>query len=177
MIPASEPQPTLFGPDEQPDPERPKPPRPAETRERSAGVLVFREVPDPDKGGEATRRLYLLLDYGRHWDYPKGHLEAGEDDRTAALRELKEETNLDQVEIVDGFSHEISYRFHSARNRRVHKTVVFFAAKLVGEPNVTLSHEHVGYAWVAREAALEQLKFENARAVLRAASAFLDAPI
>ena len=137
------------------------------TRERSAGVLVFRR----DAGG---RRLFLLLDYGRHWDYPKGHLEAGEDDEAAALRELREETGLVGADLVAGFSHTVRYHFYSSRKKHVEKDVIFFAAE-VDSAAVTLSHEHRGYAWLDREAAMGQLTFDNARNVLRAADDFLAA--
>ncbi len=142
--------------------------KPKAVRERSAGVLVFR---DTDAGRE-----FLLLDYGRHWDYPKGHLEAGEDDRTAALRELREETGLSKgVDLIDGFGKEILYHFQSSRKGLVRKEVIFFVGRadrdVVGE--VSLSEEHVGYIWLSREAALEKLTFDNARAVLAAADNFL----
>lgn len=141
--------------------------RPAR-RERSAGVVVFRDVADH---AGSPRRLFLLLDYGRHWDYPKGHVEPDEDDRAAALRELHEETGI-SAQLVPEFSHNISYHFHSGRKGLVHKQVVFFAARAPSE-EVRLSEEHVGYAWLDRDAALQQLTFENARTVLFAASDFL----
>jgi len=46
-------------------------------REISAGVILFRNQQE---------REYLLLDYGSHWDFPKGHIEAGEDPRYIARR-------------------------------------------------------------------------------------------
>ena len=152
----------------------PPPPRGPVTRERSAGVLVFRR----DANG---RRLFLLLDYGRHWDYPKGHLEAGEDDETAALRELREETGLCGVSLVDGFSHTVTYHFYSSRKKHVEKDVIFFAAEVAGGGGggtgaaVTLSHEHRAYAWLDRESAMGQVTFDNARDVLRSADDFLAA--
>ena len=136
------------------------------TRERSAGVLVYRVA--------EGRRLYLLLDYGRHWDYPKGHLEAGEDDQTAARRELCEETGISAVTLAAGFAHEIAYDFYSSRKKHVHKTVVFFTGEAAGD-GVTLSHEHRAYAWLDRDAAEGQLTFDNAKNVLRAADDFLKA--
>ena len=140
-------------------------------RERSAGVLVFH-----DDGGETgAKRLFLLLDYGRHWDYPKGHLEADEDDRSAALRELREETGI-EAELIPGFSHEIGYTFRSSSKGLVHKNVIFFLARALST-DVHLSDEHVAYDWLDRDAALRRLTFENARQVLSAAAEFLDAKL
>ncbi|HEX8341071.1 MAG TPA: NUDIX domain-containing protein [Tepidisphaeraceae bacterium] len=133
--------------------------------ERSAGIVVFRDPP-------GAERLFLLLDYGRHWDYAKGHVEAGEDDRAAAVRELAEETGITQADFVDGFSREITYVFKNRHGGFIRKVVMFFAAR-TEEETVELSHEHVGYAWLPGEAALKQLSFANAKDVLRAAIEFL----
>ena len=40
---------------------------------------------------------YLLLRAYRNWDFPKGLVEAGEEPIDAALREVKEETTLDNL--------------------------------------------------------------------------------
>jgi 8-oxo-dGTP pyrophosphatase MutT (NUDIX family) len=143
-----------------------KPGKGRAVRERSAGILVYRDTP--------AGREYLLLDYGRHWDYPKGHLEDDEDDDTAARRELREETGISRITLLPDFKHEITYLFRSSRKGVVHKTVAFFCGRLdPDEETVTLSHEHVGYAWELYDAAMQRLTFENARGVLRAAEAVL----
>jgi bis(5'-nucleosidyl)-tetraphosphatase len=129
--------------------------------ERSAGIIVFRN----DPSGE---RRFLLLDYGRYWDYPKGHVEAGEDERAAALRELAEETGLTNVELMDDFRHEITYFFRPPGRGLVRKTVVFFMAEVESD-QVTLSHEHVGYEWLKGDDALARVKYPTAKEVMQAA--------
>ena len=133
--------------------------------ERSAGVILFRD--------EAAGRRFLLLDYGRYWDYPKGHVEQGEDDRTAALRELAEETGIADAKLVEGFEHEIAYFFRHPARGLVRKTVVFFLAYTTTEA-VKLSHEHVGHAWASGEEAMGKLGFKSAKVVLAAAIEFLE---
>ena len=64
-------------------------------REFSAGFILFRQT--------SNGPLYLLLDYGKHWDYAKGHLEEGESAWQAAVRELREETGIRQVDRVTRF--------------------------------------------------------------------------
>src|SRR6266850_1072577 len=129
-------------------------------QERSAGVIVFRK-------GEGGEKLYLLLDYGKYWDFPKGHIEAGEDERATALRELSEETGIRDVELMDDFRHEIVYFFRPPGRWLVRKTVVFFIGEVESE-EVTISHEHVGYEWLKGEDALARVKYPTAKQVMRA---------
>jgi len=146
-------------------------PKPAATTERSAGVIVYRLA----KTGATRERQYLLLDYGRYWDFPKGHVEAGEDDLAAAVRELHEESGVapDQARIVDGFAKEITY-FFRARGRLVRKHVIFFAAETqVTDRQITNSQEHVGFGFFAYDQAMAKLKYPTAKQVLEAAHAFL----
>jgi 8-oxo-dGTP pyrophosphatase MutT (NUDIX family) len=136
--------------------------------ERSAGVIVYRQRLNQP-------REYLLLDYGRYWDFPKGHVEAGEDDLTAAVRELKEEAGIaaDQVELADNFVKEITYFFRS-KGALIRKSVAFFAAQTqVDDSAVAISHEHVGFAFLPYEQALARLKYPTAKEVLETAEQFL----
>ena len=138
--------------------------------ERSAGVIAFRQA-DPAREPE-----FLLLDYGRYWDYPKGHVEKGEDDLAAALRELAEETGIDQVELHDSFRHEMTYFFRDKRKGLIKKTVVFFLGQTKAKPKeLKLSHEHVAAEFVPYAAALKRVTYPTAKAALKAAKAFLDA--
>ena len=136
--------------------------------ERSAGVLVYRILP------RKKEPEFLLLDYGRFWDYPKGHVEKGEDDMTAALRELKEETGIDDVELHDGFRHEITYFFRDKRRGLIRKTVVFFLGEVKPKTEVKLSHEHVGSEFLPFEEALKRVTYPTAKESLKKAKAFLD---
>ncbi|MGN6504533.1 MAG: bis(5'-nucleosyl)-tetraphosphatase [Tepidisphaeraceae bacterium] len=138
--------------------------------ERSAGVVLYLDPSRPGAPAAHTpdARRFLLLDYGSHWDYPKGHVEPGEDDPTAARRELQEETGITDCEFVDGFTREMTYMFRGRRGGLIKKTVVFFLGH-TRESSVTLSHEHVGFAWVTPDEALKKLTYPNAKAMLNAA--------
>jgi 8-oxo-dGTP pyrophosphatase MutT (NUDIX family) len=136
-------------------------------KERSAGFVVFTERED-------GKRLYLLLHYpSGHWDFPKGHVEEGESEIRAALRELREETGLTDVEVVFGFRKEISYFFTEA-GERVLKTVVYYLCRSK-TTEIKLSYEHKGYEWLHYEAALSKIKFRTSKEVLEAAEKFLAA--
>jgi 8-oxo-dGTP pyrophosphatase MutT (NUDIX family) len=138
---------------------------------RSAGVVVYRVPPAP----RPTEAEFLLLDNGKFWDYPKGHVEAGEDDLTAALRELREEAGIADADLADGFRHEITYFFRDKRRGLIRKTVVFFLARVDADVQVTISHEHVGAEFVSFEEALRRAKYPTAKETLKKAREFLDA--
>ena len=63
---------------------------------RSAGVVVVRHFP--------TGRRYLLLRCYQYWDFPKGEIEAGEPPLAAAIREVREETSLADLDFRWGES-------------------------------------------------------------------------
>ena len=42
----------------------------------------------------------MVSQHGTAWSLPKGHIEAGEDKMTAALREIKEESGLTELEPI-----------------------------------------------------------------------------
>lgn len=133
-------------------------------REISAGVILVRNSP---------RREYLLLDYGSHWDFPKGHMEPGEDPQTTAARELREETGIRDARFVSGFKESMRY-FYRKAGEGILKVVIYFLAETpTGE--VTLSYEHAGYVWLPYEEAVKRLTFRTARDLLAKAQAFLDA--
>jgi bis(5'-nucleosidyl)-tetraphosphatase len=135
-------------------------------QEHSAGVLLFRNAQD--------QRLWLLLDYGKHWDYAKGHLEEGETAWQAAVREVREETGIKQIDRVGKFEQDMHYVFYSPKKGRIHKRVTYFVGRTRTE-TVGLSDEHTGYAWLPFAEAIVKLTYENAREILRAAEDYVNA--
>jgi 8-oxo-dGTP pyrophosphatase MutT (NUDIX family) len=131
--------------------------------ERSAGAIVFRKGKEP---------LYLLLHYGaKHWDFPKGHIEANETDLEALKREVKEETGIKDIEIVRDFKEKIQY-FYKLKKELISKDVVFYLAK-TKTAQIKLSFEHIGSKWLPYKKAIEQLTFKNAKEILKQANKFL----
>ena len=132
--------------------------------EVSAGVILFRT---------RANREYLLLDYGSHWDFPKGHIEEGEDPVVTARRELHEETGIGDARFISGYMERMRY-FYRKAGEQMRKVVIYFLAETAGEA-VTLSHEHCGYTWVSYEDALQRLTFKTAKDLLSKAHNFLEA--
>ena len=136
-------------------------------KEYCAGVVIY--------ALEGGRRRYLLLRHrnGGHWSLPKGHIEPGESEQEAALRELKEETGISDVEIVPGFRALSQYRFYR-RGVPVDKEVVYFLGK-TDVQEVKLSPEHTDWRWADYEEALATLSYDDTRSVTRKVEEFLNA--
>ena len=133
--------------------------------ERSSGAIVFRE--------EDGKRKYLLLYYGKgHWGFPRGNLEDGETEKEAAIREIKEETGIEDLEFISGFR-EINEWYYKNNGKTIHKMASFFLAETNTE-DVELSSEHSSYKWLDYEEAMERLTFKNTRKVLEKAKKSLN---
>jgi bis(5'-nucleosidyl)-tetraphosphatase len=136
--------------------------------ERSAGAVLFTNR----DGG----RKYLLLRYpAGHWDFPKGNMERGETEKETAIREVKEETGLENLKLIDGFRRQIEY-FYRRDGKSIHKQVVY----LLAEPpsaTVKLSFEHQDFGWFKFPEALEKVTYANSKKTLTEAQRFLDAKV
>ena len=132
--------------------------------EKSCGLVLFTKHKEGNK--------FLTLHYpAGHWDFCKGNVEKNEKEEQTALRELKEETGIDDVEFIDGFKESISYYYKSG-NDTISKEVTFFLARSNTE-KVVLSNEHIGYAWVNFEHGMKKLTFNNSKDILTKAVNFL----
>ena len=132
-------------------------------REKSCGAVVFR------KNGQVR---YLLLHYeAGHWGFVKGEVERDESEEDTVKRELEEETGITDAQFIGDFREEISYFFRRT-GQTIYKQVVYFLLQ-VKSSTVKLSYEHVGYAWLSYQQALERLRFKNAKNVLKKANDFL----
>ena len=89
----------------------------------------------------AGRVLLLLNDRGE-WDLPGGRPDPGEDHEAALVREVREEAGL-AVTVGAALGEHL---FQVLPRRFVR--IVAFVCELVGDPEVTLSHEHRDMRWL-----------------------------
>jgi 8-oxo-dGTP pyrophosphatase MutT (NUDIX family) len=133
----------------------------------SAGVVVVRETPDGWR--------FLLLRAFSHWDFPKGMVERDEDPRAAAVREVQEESLIDDLTFLWG--HASTQTGPYSRG----KVAEYFIASTATEA-VTLPMsdelgrpEHNEYRWVDYEEAL-RLVSPRVRPVVQWAAQVMNLP-
>lgn len=104
------------------------------------------------------------------WQLPKGTVEKGETNELAAVREVREETGIltEVVQLLD----RIEYWFYSTsagRRTQHHKFVYFFLLNALSGDVSDHDHEVNESRWVEISAALNMLKFENEKKILKRA--------
>ena len=124
----------------------------------SAGVVVVRPTEDGWR--------FLLLRAFNHWDFPKGMVEEGEEPLAAALREVHEESLIDDLEFTWGESSTQTGPYSRGKVAR------YFVARTRTE-GVTLPinpelgrAEHSEYRWVDYDDAM-RLVSPRVRPVLK----------
>jgi 8-oxo-dGTP pyrophosphatase MutT (NUDIX family) len=119
---------------------------------------------------------YLILNYSfGHWDFPKGNIEDGESELDTIKREIMEETGITDIKFMDGFRQRISYKYKK-RSKLVNKSVIYYIVETKSN-KVTLSFEHVDFAWLNFNDALNRLSFDNSKKILKDANDFLSVRI
>lgn len=115
---------------------------------------------------------YVLLirdPYGK-WGLPKGHAEEGETLEETALREVGEETGLDDLRLGDELV-TIDWLFRRA-GRRIHKFATFYLMRSDRGDPVPEEREGITECeWVPLETARERISYGNAGEVVRVAQA------
>tara|TARA_B110000438_G_scaffold32425_1_gene31983 strand:- start:248 stop:709 length:462 start_codon:yes stop_codon:yes gene_type:complete len=117
---------------------------------RVVDCYVYRQTDDGLKFLLMKRNLNKI--YENLWQGVAGKIEDGETAPEAAIRELKEETGLDPVNmfVADHVS-----RFYEVHEDRVNLVPVF--GMEVDSDEVMLSEEHVDFKWVIIKEALNTL--------------------
>ncbi len=107
--------------------------------EKSCGAVILHW----DNKAQDYMILLVKNHNGRFYSFPKGHVELWENEKETAVREIKEETNLD-VKILDGFREISDYCPYG----KIRKRVVFFLA-VAKSNNIKIQESEIdSYTWV-----------------------------
>jgi len=140
-------------------------------KEFSAGAVIFKR-----KGPEI---LFLVIYSARNeiWGFPKGHLEYGETEKDTALREIKEETGLDNLQFIEGFIEKAAYETISKRlpfkGEIIEKYVTYFLCETMDRDVVVDGREIADYKFLSINEAEGLVRFRNLQDILKRAYDFL----
>ncbi len=113
---------------------------------------------------DASRRRVLAL--------PKGHLDKGETDEAAAIREVSEETGV-RAELIDKLG-DVEYTYER-RGRRRYKRVAFYLFEYRSGSLDDHDHEIEDARWMPLVQAAEELTYAGEREIARRAMSRLSA--
>lgn len=118
--------------------------------EKSCGAIIYKKEND---------KLEFLLVYqsNGHYSFPKGHVDDNETEVETALREVKEETNID-VELDTNFRDEITYLIEQ---KNIMKNAVYFVGKPISFELKNQDGEIDECSWYDYETVLEKLEYDN----------------
>ena len=127
-------------------------------QETSAGGVVYRK-------DDAVPLFLLIRDSYQNWGFPKGHVEAGERAEDAALREVREETGIDELSIR-GIIDTIDWYFRF-RGRLIHKVCHFYLMETSQAQTAPQHAEGItACQWVEYDTARTAISYANARQLL-----------
>jgi len=135
------------------------------TREYSAGGIVIKLTDEDPK-------ILLIKDsYGR-WTWPKGKIEQNEKPEDAAIREIKEETGLKNLELI-GRLGDIRYFFRRGKEL-VFKTVYLYLFRADGNEDLKILRKEIEDGmWFSFKEALAKADYKGARDIIKHAITFI----
>lgn len=124
-------------------------------REPTAGGVIFRR----SQNGKEVEIL-LIQDAKNRWTIPKGHIEEGETAKETAEREIKEETGLQEMKVLNWLG-KINFRYRRGASL-VLMTTEIFLVKGLGDTNELKPEDWMnGIKWFSAAEALDKIEYED----------------
>ncbi|OGL25946.1 hypothetical protein A3E49_01780 [Candidatus Saccharibacteria bacterium RIFCSPHIGHO2_12_FULL_49_19] len=124
-------------------------------REPTAGGIVFRYAAD-----NKTIEMLLIGDSKGRWTIPKGHIEEGETPRRAAEREIREETGLAEMKVMDWLG-KINFRYRRNDSLVLMTTEIFLIEALGETDGLKPEKWMTSLAWLEANDALEKIEYDD----------------
>ena len=118
-------------------------------KEKSCGCIIIE-----------NKKVLLVQQKKGRWGFPKGHVENNETEKETALREVKEETNLN-VEIIGDKRYSETY----INTRGNLKEVVYFVAKVIDGEIIPQKKEINKIEWVNLLEAKDKITYETTKKI------------
>lgn len=116
-------------------------------REKCCGCIIIED-----------NKVLVVQQTAGHWGFPKGHVEGNETEKETAIREIKEELNI-EVEINESKRYVTEYE----KEKGTLKQVVLFIAKRSGGEIKIQESEIMNVKWLPFQEALETITYESVK--------------
>lgn len=124
-------------------------------REPTAGGIVFRGSPRNN-----NIEILLIQDAKNRWTIPKGHIEEGESAKDCAEREIREETGLQEMKVLNWLG-KINFRYRRQQSL-VLMTTEIFLVQGQGDTDKLKPEEWMnGIKWFPAAEALDKIEYED----------------
>ena len=130
-------------------------------KEKSCGAVIYKYFDD-------VLKVLVVKHNSGHYAFSKGHMEKNETEIETAIREIKEETNLDVI-IDDGFRFINTY----SPKEGVIKDVVYFVATPINSDVIPQSSEIAEINWYDVDSAYDIITYNDTKEILRKAVEYL----
>jgi len=138
-------------------------------REFTAGGVVYRR-----KAGDID--ILMIQDLRDRWTIPKGHVEAGESLERTALREVEEETGLNQLKI--GEKLDKLHFFYRKEGKLIFMTTHVFLMEAHGNTEAIRPENSEGIIdvkWFPKDEALKLIEYRDTQKLFKVALRKLNA--
>jgi len=123
-------------------------------REPTAGGIVFRHPQGKDV------EILLIQDAKNRWTIPKGHIEEGESAKQTAEREIREETGLTNLKVLNWLG-KINFRYRRQQSL-VLMTTEIFLVHATGKTDKLKPEDWMnGIKWFPAAKALDKIEYED----------------
>jgi ADP-ribose pyrophosphatase YjhB (NUDIX family) len=124
-------------------------------REPTAGGVIFRHN---TKLGSIE--LLLIQDAKNRWTIPKGHIEVGETSKQTAEREIREETGLQEMDVLSWLG-KINFRYRRVSSLVLMTTEIFLVRAKGDTDNLKPEDWMNDVRWMDSKEALEKIEYED----------------
>lgn len=123
-------------------------------REPTAGGVIYRH------NAKKEVEILLIQDAKDRWTIPKGHIEDGETAKETAEREIREETGLEQMKVLNWLG-KIHFRYRRATSL-VLMTTEIFLVKALGDTDKLKPEDWMnGIKWFSAAEALDKIEYDD----------------